>query len=157
MSESRIDLLHILGEVPEGRWAIFSLPHGDGTQMLSVVVPHTLWSLISRNQPFVSDVGLMEQVGTAAIRHRSQQGEISRPLVVTADDLNIPIAANPEWFEELRRCQKCGQNVPPGEILEGLSNAVPPDGRGEVEILVLCPPCQFQSHHRLTPYGIAKA
>ncbi len=151
---TRIDLLHILGEVPEGRWAIFSLPHGDGSQMVSVIVPHTLWTLMSRKNPFVSDVGLMEAIGEAAIQRNLGQGSLSDPVIAVAEDVQVEMAVDRDWFFSLRRCSQCGQLVPAGEVLEGLSNALPPNSRGEVEILVLCPTCQIQTPHRLTPYGI---
>ncbi len=151
---TRIDLLHILGEVPEGRWALFSLPHDDGSEMVSVVIPHTLWALVSRQHPFVSDLGLMEQVGGQALHRRIAQDRLTRPVMVTAEDIDLPLPVEPKWFSVLSRCGTCGQPVPPGEVLEGISNALPPDSRGEVEILVLCPRCQLQTPHRLTPYGI---
>jgi hypothetical protein len=154
MNPIRIDLLHILGDVSEGRWAIFSLPHGDGSQMVSVIIPHTLWSLVSRQNPFSSDIALMEQIGTAAISRRLDEGGLTDPVIACAEDVNLPMAVDRQWFSSIRRCERCGQDVPPGEILEGLSNALLPNSRGEVEILVLCPPCQVQTKHRLTPYGI---
>lgn len=156
MSTPRIDLLHILGEVPEGRWAVFSLPVGDGSQMVSVIVPHTLWSLLSRQNPFSSDISLMEQVGTRAIERCLAEGSVVDPIAVQYADVDLPMPVRRDWFHALRQCGGCHQLVPPGEVLEGLSNALPPDSRGEVEILVLCPPCQIQTHHRLSPYGLVE-
>lgn len=154
MDSVRIDLLHILGEVPEGRWAVFRLPQGDGTQMVSVVVPHTLWSLVSRRHPFDSDVSLMERIGTRAIERVLAAGCLTEPVLAEAADAAVEMGVERNWFSVVRRCPRCGQDVPPGEVLEGLSNALPPNSRGEVEILVLCPDCRVQTPHRLTPYGI---
>lgn len=152
MKARAIDLLHILGEVPEGRWAIFSLPDNH---MLSVIVPHGLWSLLSRKHPFLSDVGLMEQVGGGAIERRLKKAtELTQPVVVLPEDVDLAMAVEPDWFSVLRRCRQCRKDVPSGEVLEGLSNALPPDSRGEVEILVLCPSCQIQTPHRLSAYGV---
>ncbi len=149
-----IDLLHIVGEVPEGRWAIFSLPHGDGSEMISVVIPHTLWALTSRQHPFLSDLGLMEQMGRQALQHRIAEGRLAQPVMVGAEDVGLALPVEPKWFAGLSVCGTCSNSVPPGEVLEGIANALPPDSRGEVEILVLCPRCQVQTPHRLTPYGI---
>jgi len=73
----RIDLLHMLGDVPEGPWAIFSLPHGDGTEMVSVVVPRSLWVLLTRSDPFTSEIALMERVGTHALERALTRGEVN--------------------------------------------------------------------------------
>jgi len=152
----RIDLLHVLGEAPEGPWAIFSLPDGDGTDMVSVIIPRSLWLLLTRAQPFSSEITLMEQVGTRLIERRLATGEpITGPLLAGREDVGglLPPEDIP-WFQVLRMCQTCGQTVPPGEVLEGLSNALPPDSRGHIEVKVLCPACQVQSTHRLTPWGM---
>lgn len=151
----RIDLLHMLGDVPEGPWAIFSLPHGDGTDLVSVVVPRTLWLLLTRRNPFSSEMAIMEKVGTAAIEREMQNGEVAGPVFVQRTDVKeLWEESEDPWFLQLRRCGQCGQLVPPGEVSEGLSNALPPNSRGEIELLVLCPHCLVQTPHRLTPFGL---
>lgn len=152
-----IELLHLLGDAPEGPWAIFSLPDGDGTDMVSVVVPRSLWLLVTRQNPFSSEISLMELVGEASIRRVMARGprDKNSPIWVQQDDIPglIPSPEEP-WFRSLRICGQCHQMVPPGEVSEGLSNALPPDSRGFIEIKVLCPECQIQTTHNLTPWGI---
>lgn len=150
----RIDLLHMLGDVPEGPWAIFSLPHGDGTEMVSVVVPRSLWVLLTRSDPFTSEIALMERVGTHALERALTRGEVNPPIFVQAQDIGTKLPVTEQWFDRLRQCGVCGQSVPAGEVLEGLANALPPDSRGEISLKVLCPDCQIQTDHRLTPWGI---
>ncbi len=149
----RIDLLHMLGDAPEGPWAIFSLPEGDGTAMVSVLVPRSLWMRLTRDDPFSSEIGIMEALGVKAINRRRELGAIEGPIIVDARDAGLPKA--PEaWYQVLRVCGQCGQPVPPGEVLEGLGNALPPNSRGEIELKVLCPSCQIQTPHRMSPWEI---
>ncbi|MCY0897448.1 MAG: hypothetical protein OWU33_00695 [Firmicutes bacterium] len=150
-----IDLLHLIGDVPEGPWAVFSLPEGDGTDMISVVVPRSLWLLLTRARPFDSEMSLMEEVGRRGIQRFLGEGKREGPVFVMRDDLGdlLPKPQEP-WFHTLRVCGQCGRTVPPGEVSEGLSNALPPDSRGYIELKVLCPDCQVQTSHRLTPWGI---
>ncbi len=154
----RMDLLHLIGDAPEGPWAIFSLPEGDGTDMVSVIVPRSLWLLLTRAHPFDSEISLMEKVGQSALRRVSDEGLLEDPVFVNPRDIGdlLPHEEVP-WFRALRRCGQCGQEVPPGEVSEGLSNALPPDSRGYIELKVLCPDCQVQTPHRLTPWGIPRA
>ncbi len=153
----RIDLLHMLGDAPEGPWAIFSLPGGDGTDMISAVVPRTLWLLLTRAHPFDSEISLMEKVGRAAIQRALDQGDRSGPVFVLRQDIGETLADEAiPWFRALRICGRCRQEVPPGEVSEGLSNALPPDSRGYIELRVLCPGCQVQTPHQLTPWGIPR-
>lgn len=149
----RIDLLHMLGDAPEGPWAVFSLPEGDGTAMVSVLVPRSLWMRLTRDDPFSSEIGMMEAVGTRAIQRRLEAGEIHGPILIDALDAGLTEAPNP-WYRVLRVCGKCGQEVPPGEVLEGLGNALPPNSRGEIELKVLCPVCQVQTPHRMSPWEL---
>lgn len=151
----RIDLLHLLGDAPEGPWAIFSLPGGDGTDMVSVLVPRSLWLLLTRSHPFDSEISLMEKVGRSALERALDHGMVTGPVMVSQEDLGETVAdVGMPWFRALRICGKCGQEVPPGEVSEGLSNALPPDSRGFIELKVLCPDCQVQTPHQLTPWGI---
>lgn len=151
----RVDLLHVIGDAPEGPWAIFSLPTGDGTDMISVIVPRSLWVLVTKAHPFDSEISLMERLGQQAVDRVLRHGQLSDPVFIQREDLKdlMPLADLP-WFRELRICSRCGNEVPPGEVSEGLSNALPPDSRGQIELLVLCPTCQVQTPHRLTPWGI---
>ncbi|WP_338055132.1 hypothetical protein [Sulfobacillus harzensis] len=150
-----MDLLHLIGDAPEGPWAIFSSPHGDGTDMISVIVPRSLWLLVTRAHPFDSEISLMEKVGRAALERALASGTFSDPVFAHRQDMGdlLPPASIP-WFKALRICGQCGQEVPPGEVSEGLSNALPPDSRGQIDLKVLCPDCQVQTPHRLTPWGI---
>lgn len=153
----RIDLLHALGDAPEGPWSVFSSPNGDGSDMVSVVVPKSLWQLVTKANPFSSEISLLEQLGQHAIeRHLAKGVEgLLDPIYVSREDVGdlIPEASVP-WYRALRICSVCHQEVPAGEVSEGLSNALPPDSRGEIQLKVLCPPCQVQTDHRLTPWGI---
>lgn len=151
----RMDLLHLIGEAPEGPWAIFSLPKGDGTDMVSVIVPRSLWLLITRTHPFDSEISLMEKVGQSALSRLLERGQLTDPVFAGREDAEdlLPLAERP-WFRALRVCGRCGEEVPPGEVSEGLSNALPPDSRGYIELKVLCPACQVQTPHQLTPWGI---
>lgn len=144
----------MLGETPEGQWALFSSPEGDGSEMISVVVPHGLWRQLTKADPFTSQVALMTQAGTAALKRLQGQNRLQSPVWVEASDLPVKLPVDPQWYPKLRQCGRCGRLVPPGEVLEGFSNAMPPDSRGEVEIRVLCPDCKVQTSHRLTPWGI---
>lgn len=151
----RLDLLHFLGDAPEGPWAIFSLPEGDGTNMISVIVPRSLWLLITRAHPFDSEISLMERVGQTALKRAMDHGSADNPVLVHRTDVGaLLVPEDRPWFRALRVCGQCGQDVPPGEVSEGLSNALPPNSRGEIELKVLCPRCQVQTPHRLTPWGI---
>lgn len=149
----RIDLLHMLGDAPEGPWAIFSLPDGDGSAMVSVLVPRSLWMRLTRNDPFSSEIGILEAVGTRAIERRRALGEITGPVLVDAVDAGL-VASSVPWYRLLRICGQCRQEVPPGEVLEGFSNALPPNSRGEIELKVLCPVCQIQTPHRMSPWEL---
>lgn len=149
----RIDLLQMLGDAPEGPWAIFSLPEGDGTAMVSVLIPRSLWMRFTREDPFSSEIGIMEAVGRRAIQRRLTSGRMGGPIIVDADDAGLTVPPKP-WYRVLRICGKCGQEVPPGEVLEGLGNALPPNARGDIELKVLCPMCQVQTPHRMSPWEI---
>lgn len=151
----RIDLLHQLGDAPEGPWAVFSLPRGNGTDMVSVIVPRSLWLLVTAAHPFESEISLMERVGQRAIERELAQGTSHDPVFASREDVDglLPTPKLP-WFRALRICSQCGKEVPPGEVSEGLSNALPPDSRGRISLLVLCPECQVQTPHQLTPWGI---
>ena len=151
----QIDLLHLLGDAPEGPWAIFSLPEGNGTDMISVIVPRSLWLLLTKSHPFDSEISLFERVGRAAIERALGRGTITGPLFVENKDIgNLLQEASLPWFRALRICGVCGEEVPPGEVSEGLSNALPPDSRGRIDLKVLCPKCLVQTPHQLTPWGI---
>ncbi|MCY0878283.1 MAG: hypothetical protein OWU84_05025 [Firmicutes bacterium] len=153
-----IDLLHLIGDAPEGPWAIFSLPEGDGTDMMSVIVPRSLWLQVTRARPFDSEISLMEEIGRRAIQRLLAVGNREGPAFVMREDVGefLPRPERP-WYETLRICGQCGNTVPAGEVSEGLSNALPPDSRGSIELKVLCPDCQVQTAHRLTPWGIPEA
>ncbi len=152
---SEIDLLHVIGDAPEGPWSVFSLPTGDGTEMVSVVIPRSLWVQITRQDPFTAEISLMEKVGRTAIeRHLAHKYLPSTVLVEPRDIAQAQWGAQEPWYRVLQRCGQCHQLVPHGEVLEGLANALPPDSRGEIDVSVLCPVCQIQTEHRLTPWGI---
>ncbi|PSR34389.1 MAG: hypothetical protein C7B46_05595 [Sulfobacillus benefaciens] len=148
-----IDLLHMLGEAPEGPWAVFSLPDGDGTHMVSVIVPRSLWMKLTRLDPFSSEIAIMERIGIRAIERRRQAGPLLGPVLVELADVEDQAPGLP-WYQVLRTCGQCGQMVPAGEVLEGLGNALPPNSRGEIELKVLCPTCQVQTPHCLTPWEL---
>ncbi|MDA8192845.1 MAG: hypothetical protein M0Z53_02430 [Thermaerobacter sp.] len=152
---AHIDLLHMLGDAPEGPWAVFSLPHGDGTGLVSVLVPRSLWLRLTRQDPFSSELAIMERVGAAAITRVLAAGPVRSPVLVERGDLaDAVVEEDDRWDERLRTCETCQRPVPPGEVAEALSNALPPDSRGEIQLSVLCPRCQTQTRHRLTPWGI---
>lgn len=155
---SRLDLLHHIGDAPEGPWAIFSLPTGDGTHMVSFMVPRSLWLLVTRAHPFDSEISLLERLGRAAIARRLGAGAmIDDPVMADREDVGALLPPDDvPWYRRLRICGQCHREVPPGEVSEGLSNALPPDSRGEIELQVLCPDCQVQTPHRLTPWGIPR-
>ena len=148
------DLLHYAGEAPEGPWAIFSEPGGAGYRLISVLVPRTLWMTITRRDPFTSEIQLLETVGRKAIDSiRQRDGDLPAAIWVTPELIG---EALPKWGEPwgtLSRCGQCGQTVPSGEVAEGLKNALPPNARGETEVLVLCPVCLVQTPFVLTPFG----
>jgi hypothetical protein len=150
---AQIDLLHMLGEAPEGPWAIFSLPDDDGTHMVSVVVPRSLWMRLTRVDPFSSEIAIMERIGIRAIERRRREGPLFGPVLVELIDVEDQ-GAGASWYQVLRICGQCGKMVPAGEVLEGLGNALPPNSRGEIELKVLCPTYQVQPPHRLTPWEL---
>ena len=152
-----IELLHVIGDAPEGPWSIFSVRLGDRSAMVSVVIPRSLWVQVTRQDPFSAEITLMEKIGRDAIAKRRDRGDLQGTVVVEAGDIPSawPDPAEP-WPVTLRRCGACGQMVPAGEVLEGLANALPPDSRGEVEVSVLCPTCMLSTVHHLTPWGISR-
>lgn len=151
-----IDLLHHLGDAPEGPWAIFSSPHGDGTDMISVIVPRSLWLQVTRKHPFDSEISLLERLGRSAIERTRHSFVAAGPVFVSEVDLGDLLEMDSlPWYRALRRCSSCHREVPPGEVSEGLSNALPPDSRGIIELKVLCPTCQIQTPHQLSPWGIS--
>ena len=108
----RIDLLHLLGDAPEGPRAIFSLPVGDGTDMVSVIVPRSLWLVLTRAHPFDSEISLMEKAGRAAVARALDQGGIRGPVFVTREDIDEPLLdAGQPWFKALRLCGRCGADA----------------------------------------------
>ena len=123
--------------------------------MISVIVPRSLWLLLTKSHPFDSEISLVERVGRAAIERTLDQGKVKGPLFVESQDAEnlLPSPLLP-WYRALRVCGLCGQEVPPGEVSEGLSNALPPDSRGRIALKVLCPKCLVQTPHQLTPWGI---
>ncbi len=123
---AQIDLLHMLGEAPEGPWAIFSLPDDDGTHMVSVVVPRSLWMRLTRVDPFSSEIAIMERIGIRAIERRRREGPLFGPVLVELIDVEDQ-GAGASWYQVLRICGQCGKMVPAGEVLEGLGNALPPN------------------------------
>lgn len=156
MRDRGIELLHVVGEGPDGQWAVFSLPDGDGTRMVSVVVPRSLWQVATRQDPFSSEIAIMERVGRDAISRRLAAGALNGPVYVHAGDSDVYAPPDPDWDRRLRVCGRCGDTVPAGEVLEGLANALPPDSRGHIEVKVLCPACQVQTAHTLTAWGVER-
>ncbi|MCL5012587.1 MAG: hypothetical protein M1493_01145 [Firmicutes bacterium] len=155
MPEQDAQLLHVIGDAPEGPWSVFSVPLGDGTGMASVIFPRSLWIEISRRDPFSSDISIMERIGRQAISRRLERHESVYTVIVQAEDIpDIRTESHEPWYMTLRRCGKCQQTVPHGEVLEGLSNALPPDSRGQITVEVLCPSCMVQTRHRLNPWGV---
>jgi hypothetical protein len=97
----------------------------------------------------------LERIGRSAIERALAEGRRDDPILADSHDAE-ELYQRPElpWFKALRICGQCGQEVPPGEVSEGLSNALPPDSRGRIDLKVLCPTCQVQTPHQLTPWGI---
>jgi hypothetical protein len=153
-----LELLHVMGEVPEGVWAIFSTPQDDGRGMTSVLIPHTLWRWMTALDPFTSEQAWVERVGQKAVARTWGHGRDLPLVVVEVEDVvaawSGPTPWQMRWGEAIRVCGGCGQTVPAGEVLEGMKNAMPPDDRGAVSVTVLCPFCQTATTHRLTPFGI---
>ncbi|MBX5466998.1 MAG: hypothetical protein K6U14_05825 [Firmicutes bacterium] len=149
-----MELLHILGEVPEGLWAVFSTPEDAGRGMASVVVPKSLWRWMTAHDPFTSEVTWVDRVGRAALARHLARGTIPALVWVEAQDLGGPWET--AWGAVLRTCGQCGQPVPAGEVLEGMKNAMPPDEGGTVTVSVFCPACSARTAHRLSPYGVAR-
>jgi hypothetical protein len=155
------ELLHYIGESPDGPWAIFTEPGGTGWRLISVVVPRTLWMALGRRDPFASDIQRLERIGRQALQYvRAKEGRVPATVWVTPDMVAEAEAVLKEYgapWETLSRCLRCGQTVPSGEVAEGLKNALPPDTRGDTEVLVLCPACLVQSRFVLTPFGARPA
>jgi|BEDMetMinimDraft_2_1075160.scaffolds.fasta_scaffold02321_2 hypothetical protein len=150
-------LLHYVGEAPEGPWAIFSEPGGQGWRLVSVLVPRTLWMQLTRRDPFSSEMQLLEAVGKKAILRAAAAGPLPPAIWVTPEMVDLTLDPyGPPW-ETLSVCGRCGGTVPSGEVLEGIKNALPPNTRGDTEVLVLCPSCGVQTRFVLTPFGAARA
>lgn len=151
------DLLHYVGEAPEGPWAIFSEPGGTGHRLVSVIFPRTLWMMITRGDPFSSEVRLLEDLGRKAIDRCLQDGCLPPTIWATPELLDLDPATEGDWrppWETLSICGQCHQQVPSGEVLEGIKNALPPNTRGDTEVLVLCPVCQRQTPFVMSPFGV---
>jgi hypothetical protein len=152
------ELLHYIGEAPEGPWAIFTEPGGTGWRLISVIVPRTLWMALQRRDPFSSDIQLLERVGRAAIRAtREAAATLPAAIWVTPAMVGEAFSEYGEPWATLSRCGQCGETVPSGEVAEGLKNALPPNSRGDTEVLVLCPRCNVQTRFWLTPFGARPA
>ncbi|WP_053960138.1 hypothetical protein [Sulfobacillus thermosulfidooxidans] len=155
MPELEPQLLHVIGDAPEGPWSVFSLPTGDYTAMVSVIIPRSLWLELSQRDPFSSDLSLIERIGRMAILHRLQHSESLETIVVDPSDIQeLWQDAEEPWYMTLRRCGQCQQMVPHGEVLEALANALPPNSRGQITVEVLCPSCMVQTSHVLNPWGV---
>lgn len=155
--EEKAELLHYVGEAPEGPWAIFAEPGGAGHRLVSVIVPRTLWMYLTRRDPFSSEIQILESVGVRAIRAVRRWGPLPPAIWVSPELIGEPMPEyRPPW-ETLSRCGQCGQTVPSGEVAEGLKNALPPNTRGDTEVLVLCPVCLVQTPFTITPFGAASA
>lgn len=150
------ELLHYVGEAPEGPWAIFSEP-GGGHQLVSVVFPRTLWMHLTRRDPFTSEMQLLETLGRRAIAAARAQGPLPAALWVSPEAIGEAMAEYTPPWDTLSRCGRCHQVVPSGEVAEGIKNALPPNTRGETEVLVLCPTCLVQTPFVLTPFGARPA
>ena len=150
------ELLHYVGEAPEGPWAIFSEP-GGGHQLVSVVFPRTLWMHLTRRDPFTSEMQLLETLGRRAIQAARAQGPLPAALWVSPDAIGEAMAEYTSPWDTLSRCGQCHQVVPSGEVAEGIKNALPPNTRGDTEVLVLCPACLVQTPFVLTPFGARAA
>lgn len=153
MSEAQ--LLHYIGEAPEGPWAIFSEPGGQSHRLISVLIPRTLWMHLTRRDPFSSEISLLEAVGRRAINLAHQAGPLPGAIWVTPEMLEDRVGGYENPWDTLSICGRCGQVVPSGEVLEGIKNALPPNTRGDTEVLVLCPRCNVQTAFILTPFGAA--
>ncbi len=155
MADLDCQLLHVIGDAPEGPWSVFSLPIGDGTAMVSLIIPRSLWVEISQRDPFSSDISIIEQIGRLAIPRRLAQGDVPSTILLEAKDIpELWEEPSEPWYMTLRRCGHCQQLVPHGEVLEGLANALPPNSRGQVTVDVLCPACRVQTAHTLNPWGV---
>ncbi|MCY0907989.1 MAG: hypothetical protein OWR62_06370 [Sulfobacillus thermotolerans] len=155
MESIQIDLLHVIGDAPEGPWSVFSVSRGEDTVLMSMIIPRSLWMQMTRHDPFSSEITLMEKIGQVAITKRLAQGQTGQSIIITPEDIpGVWPAAEEPWDVTLRRCPTCQQLVPAGELLEGLANALPPDSRGEIEVRVLCPQCMTSNIFRLAPWGI---
>jgi hypothetical protein len=150
------ELLHYLGEAPEGPWAIFSEPAGQGYGLISVLVPRSLWMQLTRRDPFSSELQILERIGSRAIAWMRARGPVPPAVWVTPEMLEAPIGGYGPLWETLSVCARCGQTVPSGEVAEGLKNALPPNTRGDTEVLVLCPPCGVQTRFVVTPFGAVR-
>lgn len=147
------ELLHYVGEAPEGPWAIFTEPGGVGYRLVSVVIPRTLWMYLTRRDPFSSEMQIIESVGRAAIDAARARGPLPAALWVSPEDIGERMAEYQSPWEAMSRCGRCHQVVPSGEVAEGIKNALPPNTRGDTEVLVLCPVCLVQTPFVLTPFG----
>lgn len=157
VSEPEAELLHYVGEAPEGPWAIFSEPGGTGHRLVSVVFPRTLWMRLTRNDPFSSEMQILEMKGRQAIGAARARGPLPAALWVSPQDIGEDVGEYTAPWETMSICGRCGQVVPSGEVAEGIKNAVPPNQRGETEVLVLCPTCLVQTPFLLTPFGARAA
>jgi hypothetical protein len=147
------ELLHYLGEAPEGPWALFSEPSAGGYDLISVLIPRTLWMQLTRQDPFSSEIQILERVGTRAIAWMRERGALPRAIWVAPEMLEDPAPEYGPLWDVLSVCGQCGQTVASGEVAEGLKNALPPNTRGETEVLVLCPACNVQTPFMVTPFG----
>jgi len=147
------ELLHYVGEAPEGPWAIFTEPGGKGYRLVSVVIPRTLWMYLTRRDPFSSEMQIIEAVGRTAIEAAHARGPLPAALWVSPEDIGEPMPEYQSPWEAMSRCGRCHQVVPSGEVAEGIKNALPPNTRGDTEVLVLCPVCLVQTPFVLTPFG----
>jgi hypothetical protein len=151
------ELLHYLGEAPEGPWAIFSEPVGQGYGLINVLFPRTLWMHLTRQDPFTSEINILERTGVRAIAWVRERGPVPRAIWVTPEMLgDAPIQGYGSPWETLSQCGRCQKTVPSGEVAEGLKNALPPNTRGDTEVLVLCPGCNVQTPFLLTPFGAVR-
>ncbi len=155
MLENEAQLLHVIGDAPEGPWSVFSVPIGDGSGMSSVIIPRSLWLEMSRRDPFSSDIAIIERVGRKAIARRLKENKSVDTVIVQPEDVpDLGTKSQEPWYMTLRQCGQCHEMVPHGEVLEALSNALPPDSRGWITVEVLCPSCMVQTPHRLNAWGV---
>jgi hypothetical protein len=97
---------------------------------------------------------ILETVGRKAIqRVRDQGGSLPPAIWVTPELVDEDVSAWGDPWAVMSRCGQCGNTVPSGEVAEGLKNALPPNARGETEVLVLCPQCLVQTPFVFTPFG----